>query len=154
MVEITRMTHAIAFALLILSWSSAAVAKSSTQGWHLAAGSAVNFRELELHVKGKALSVYEIVYSFHPMNNSGTFEPVGIWVYNYVEVGPTGHAENCKKWFNQVAHDESATRTEPYPYLEFDTQIGYNVIVSDEGTPVLPDSSVNCWEAMDFRLPL
>jgi hypothetical protein len=123
-------------------------------GWRVSAGAVINFRELELHVNGKPFSVYEIVYSLHPMNSSGSFEPIGLWIYNFVEVGTTGHAENCKKWYTQVANDESATHSTPYPYLEFDTQAGYTPILSDEGTFVIPDSSVNCWEAMDFVLPL
>ncbi|MDR3607093.1 MAG: hypothetical protein P4M08_06920 [Oligoflexia bacterium] len=138
---------------LLGSFSLRAEATSVPSGWHLAAGTTIHFRELELHIKGTPLSVYEIVYSFHPMNNPGAFEPIGLWVYNYIEAGAAGHAENCKRWFNQVAQDESQTDQVPFPYLEFDTQVGYAPIFTDEGIAVIPDSSVNCWEAMDFKGP-
>jgi hypothetical protein len=150
----TRVTQGIALLSLLSVLSGTASATTAPSGWHLSAGTAINFREIELHVKGKPLSVYEIVYSLHPMNDPGYSLPIGLWIYNFIEVGQTGHADNCKKWFNQVAHDESGTHEVPYPYLEFDTLTGYTPIVTDEGTLVIPDGSVSCWEAMDFRLPV
>ena len=117
---ISRMT--IAWVILLSGVNGAASTASNADGWHLSAGAPINFRELELHVGGKPLSVYEIIYSLHPMNDPGTFEPVGLWIYNYVEFGSGGQAENCKKWFGQVVKDESEGHKLPFPYLEFDTQ--------------------------------
>jgi hypothetical protein len=142
----------VALAFLGLCVSAVAVA----DGWHVGAGAVVSFRELGLHVNGKPLSAYEIVYSLHPMDSSGVVEPSGLWIYNFLEVGASGQADNCKKWFSQVATDESQTPHEggPYPYFELNTQLGYSPIVTDEGAMVIPDGSANCWEAMDFKVPL
>lgn len=82
-------------------------------------GVPINFASLTLHVGGNPINVYEFTVSIYPMNTPPPW-PVGLWLYNYVEVDPDspdnkvqstwGQANWCRWWIYEVADLEVKTR--------------------------------------------
>ena len=73
----------------------------------------INLSTLTLHVGGKPITVYEFTVSIYPMNTPPPW-PIGLWLYNYVEVDPDspdnklqsswGQANWCRWWFLKSRH--------------------------------------------------
>jgi hypothetical protein len=132
--------------LVVLGGSDSAFAARAGQAGGSSVGLPVSLAALQLHVKGKPVSVYAITRAMHIMNVQ--FQPVGLKIVTYIQVGASGHAEQCKKWFNQVIADIHAPSTKLHPYLEISTKSP--PVTSDEGKPFYQDGDAECWEAMDF----
>jgi hypothetical protein len=144
--------------VVTLGWLLAipGVAQQNVNIW---TGVPINFASLTLHVGGKPINVYEFTVSVYPMNTPPPW-PIGLWLYNYVEVDPDspnnnlqstwGQANWCRWWMNQVAVLERSSnpKSPPYPYFEINLPAGVQPqIMTDEQISVYPSGSVTCWLA-------
>jgi hypothetical protein len=127
-------------------------------------GVPIKVSTLTLHVGGKPINVYEFTLSVYPMNTPPPW-PIGLWLYNYVEVDPDspdnnlqsswGQANWCRWWFLKVAALEIKNKKQlPYPYFELNLPADVQQqIVTDEQISVYPSGSVTCWQADNDYAP-
>jgi hypothetical protein len=116
-------------------------------------GAPIQFRPIQLHVHGQAVSAQQLIAETHIMNQWG-LQPVGLWVYFYVQPNAaTGNASHCERWFNQVKLDENhQTSASPTrSWLEIQVSEEIESIQTDEGYSLIPDAGISCWEALEFR---
>jgi hypothetical protein len=106
-----------------------------------------SLNEVQLHVKGQPINVLELAIHLHRMNS-----PVQNYLnfQFYLQEG-SPNVKNCQFWYNQVVKDSDSSSEAPYPYLQVVNNATYNqVMMSDEGDPIIPKNLVQCWEARDM----
>ena len=120
--RLTKVSLVVSLGLLL------AIPGVAQQNVNILTGVPINFSSLTLHVHGQPINVYEFTVSIYPMNTPPPW-PIGLWLYNYVQVDPDspnnnvmsswGQANWCRCWSNQVAVLESNNpKSPPFPYFE------------------------------------
>jgi hypothetical protein len=159
--SIRLLRHLSLLAVLGLLVAFPAVAQKNV---NILTGVPINFASLTLHVAGSPITVYEFTVSIYPMNTKPPW-PVGLWLYNYVEVDPDSPDNNqmstwgqtnwCRWWIYQVANLEQQNGKKlPYPFFEMNLPSGnQQIIITDEQIPVYRSGSVTCWQAENDYAP-
>ena len=158
MKRLTKLSLVVSLGLLI------AIPGGAQQDVKILTGVPINFTTLILHVQGKPINVYEFTVSIYPMNTPPPW-PIGLWLYEYVEVDPDrpdnnvqsswGQANWCRWWIYKVAALEIKNKKQlPYPYFEINLPAGVQQrILTDEQIPVYPPGSVTCWQVENEYAP-
>lgn len=116
-------------------------------------GAPILLQSQQFHISGKPVTAELLVAELHEMNQPG-FQPVGLWRYFYVlPDGAAGNGAICERWFNQVLSDQSKQSSESQTFAWLEIQVSDQVaqIQTDEGTWLVPDSGISCWEALEFN---